>query len=164
MQPKRIEPKPGQESVWDYPHPPRVEEARKHIRIVFNGVTIADTHRAKRVLETGHPPSYYIPPEDIKTEYLVPRHSTSLSEWKGEAHYYGLMVGEKQVPIAAWYYINPLPPYETIKMHLAFYAAPMDACTVDGELAQPQAGSFYGGWISKDIVGPFKGEPDTNFQ
>ncbi len=156
---QRIEPKSGQESVWDYPSPPRVEETSKQIQILFNGVTIADTRRAKRVLETGHPPCYYIPLADIQTDYLVPRYSTSLCEWKGEAHYYGLVVGEKQVPIAAWHYIDPLPPYEAIKLHLAFYAAPMDACTVDGEVVRPQAGSFYGGWITDDVVEPFNGDP-----
>jgi uncharacterized protein (DUF427 family) len=159
MQPTRVEPEPEQESVWDYPHPPQLEKCSKHIQVVFNGVTIADSRRAIRVLERGHPPSYYIPPEDVKTEYLVPRYSTSLSEWKGVAHYYGLMVGDKQVPIAAWYYIDPKRPYEALKMHLAFYAEPMDACTVDGELVRPQLGSFYGGWITNDVVGPFKGEP-----
>ncbi len=158
MTQERIEPREGQESVWDYPHPPRVEESHKHVQIVFNGVVIADTRRAKRVVERGHPPSYYIPTEDIQTDYLIPRHSTSLCEWKGTAHYYGLMVGEKQVPIAAWHYIDPLPPYEAIKMHLAFYAEPMDACTVDGALVRPEPGSFYGGWITNDVVGPFKGE------
>ena len=163
MKPERIEPGPDQESVWDYPRPPRLEETDKHIQIVFNGVTIADTRRAKRILETSHPPNYYIPPEDIKTEYLVPRYSTSLCEWKGQAHYYGLMVEDKDVPVAAWYYIEPRSPYEAIKMHLAFYAEPMDACYVDGELVRPQPGSFYGGWITSDIVGPFKGEPGTEF-
>lgn len=163
MNGKRIEPGPGQESVWDYPRPPRLEETNKHIQIVFNGVTIADTRRAKRILETGHPPTYYIPLEDIKTDCLVPRFSTSPDEWKGQAHYYGLMVDEAQIPVAGWYYIDPHPPYEAIKMHVAFYAAPMDACTVNGELVTPQPGSFYGGWITRDIVGPFKGDPDAEF-
>jgi uncharacterized protein (DUF427 family) len=163
MQPQRIEPGSGQESVWDYPRPPRIEDTDKRIQIIFNNTTIADTRRAKRVLETSHPPVYYIPPGDVKLDYLVPRFSTSLCEWKGVAHYYGLVVSEKQVSVAAWYYMEPKPPYEALAMYIAFYADPMDACYVDGEKVRPQPGSFYGGWITSDIVGPFKGEEGTEF-
>ena len=163
MNPKRIEPGPNQESVWDYPRPPRVEAVNKPIKIVFNGAVIAETTRAQRVLETSHPPVYYIPLEDIKREYLVPRSNTSLCEFKGTARYYGLFVEDAQVPIAAWYYPDPSPGFEPIKMHLAFYAQFMDACYVDGEEVTPQSGSFYGGWITSDVVGPFKGDPDTEY-
>ncbi|MFB2980170.1 DUF427 domain-containing protein [Microseira sp. BLCC-F43] len=161
MPPQRISPKPGQESVWDYPRPPRLEDTTKHIQIIFNGVTIADTHNAKRVLETSHPPVYYIPPADIKMEYLVPENRSSFCEWKGLAGYYTLTVGDKQAPNVAWFYPEPTPAFASIQDYLAFYAAPMDACYVDGEKVQPQPGGFYGGWITSDIVGPFKGEPGT---
>ncbi|MEM7335824.1 MAG: DUF427 domain-containing protein [Chloroflexota bacterium] len=162
--PKRIEPGPGQESVWDYPRPPRVEETSKQIEIVFGGITIAKTTNAKRVLETSHPPVYYIPPHDIEREYLVPRFTTSYCEFKGTASYYGLYIDdEKQTSVAGWYYISPNPRFESIKMHVAFYAEYMEACYVDGELIKPQTGSFYGGWITNDVVGPFKGEPGTEY-
>lgn len=154
-------PGPGQESVWDYPRPPRLEATNKQIQIIFNGIMIANTHRAYRVLETSHPPVYYIPPEDIKTEYLQPDSGNSLCEWKGLANYYSLTVGDKQVRKVAWYYPNPTPSFAAIKNYVAFYAGPMDACMVDGEKVIPQPGRFYGGWITSDIVGPFKGEPGT---
>lgn len=157
----RIQPQPGQESVWDYPRPPRLEDSPKHIQIIFNGVTIADTHRAKRVLETSHPPIYYIPPEDIKMEYLSSSNKGSFCEWKGQAIYYTLVVGDKQVVNVAWAYPTPTPNFAGIKDYLAFYASPMDGCYVNGEKVEPQPGNFYGGWITKDIVGPFKGTPGT---
>jgi len=149
------------ESVWDYPRPPRVEACVKHIQIVFNGVVIADTHRAVRVLETSHPPVYYIPPEDIQMKYLVRTARTSVCEWKGQAAYYTFTVANRQAADVAWSYPRPLPGFEAIRGHLAFYPAPMDACTVDGERVTPQPGGFYGGWVTRDIRGPFKGEPGT---
>lgn len=157
----RITPDPGQESVWDYPRPPRVEDTNKHIRVIYNGEVVAETRRAKRVLETSHPPVYYIPPEDIKMEYLSQASRASYCEWKGQAAYYTLSVGNKQIEDAAWSYPDPTPGFEAIKGHLAFYPHLMDACYVDGEQVQAQAGGFYGGWITSDIVGPFKGEPGT---
>ncbi len=160
---KRIEPEPGQESVWDYPRPPRLEDSPKHIQVVFNGVTIAATHRAKRVLETSHPPVYYIPPEDIKLEYLSASNRQSWCEWKGRASYYTLEVNGKRLPDAAWYYPSPTGAFTPLRDYVAFYPSLMDACFVDGEQVQAQAGDFYGGWITKDIVGPFKGEPGTRF-
>lgn len=162
MLPNRIEPGPGQESVWDYPRPPRLEETGKHIQVIFNGEVLADTHSAKRVLETSHPPVYYLPPEDVQMDYLIPRFNTSFCEWKGEAHYYGVLVRERQVDIAAWYYPQPTPAFAALQMHIAFYAQFMDACTVDGVPVTPQPGGFYGGWITPDIVGPFKGDPGSN--
>jgi uncharacterized protein (DUF427 family) len=161
MKPKPIRPGPGQESVWDYPRPPRVEDVSKHIQVVFNGVTIVDTHQAKRVLETSHPPVYYIPKKDIQMEYLVEEVGSSVCEWKGQARYYTVAVGNRRVEGGAWSYPDPRHNYAALKDHLAFYAGPMDACTVDGELVEPQPGGFYGGWITGDIVGPFKGEPGT---
>ena len=161
MDRRRVTPGPGQESVWDYPRPPRVEDTSKYIQVVFNGVVIAETRRAVRVLETSHPPVYYIPPQDIKMEHLRPASRSSYCEWKGRAAYYTLSVGEKQAENAAWYYPDPTPGLEAIEGHLAFYPHLMDACYVDGERVQAQAGGFYGGWITSDIVGPFKGEPGT---
>jgi uncharacterized protein (DUF427 family) len=161
MQPKPIPPKPGQESVWDYPRPPRLEETTKRIRIVFNGELIADTTRAKRVLETSHPPTYYIPPEDVRQEFLRPGDGRSFCEWKGAANYVTLDVNGKYLANVGWYYSTPTPAFAAIKDHLAFYPAPMDECTVDGERATPQPGNFYGGWVTSDLVGPFKGEPGT---
>lgn len=161
MNHKRIKPSPGQESVWDYPRPPRLEDSTKHIQVIFNGVVIADTRRAKRVLETSHPPVYYISPEDIKMEYMTPTHRATWCEWKGQAFYYTLTIGDKQVSDAAWFYPRPTSSFESLKGYVAFYPDLMDACYVDGERVQAQAGDFYGGWITDDIVGPFKGGPGT---
>jgi uncharacterized protein (DUF427 family) len=158
---KQITPGPGQESVWDYPRPPRVEDSSKHIQVFFNGVVIADTRRAKRVLETSHPPVYYIPPEDIQMEYLTLTDRATWCEWKGRAAYYTIKVGEKQAPNAAWFYYQPASGFEGIKNYIAFYPSSMDACFVDGERVQAQEGDFYGGWITAEIIGPFKGGPGT---
>ena len=157
----RIQPGPGQESVWDYPRPPRLEPTSRHIEILFNGVKIADTTRALRVLETSHPPVYYIPPEDIQMQYLEPTTRRTVCEWKGAAGYYTLRVGDRSAENVAWYYPNPMKAFAALKDHLAFYPAPMDACRVDGETVRPQPGRFYGGWITASVVGPFKGEPGT---
>lgn len=159
--PQPIPPGPGQESVWDYPRPPRLEPSAKHIQIIFNGVVIADSRRAYRVLETSHPPVYYIPPEDIDMRYLEKGNGRSFCEWKGEAGYYSVRVNGKEARNAGWYYAKPTPAFAAIQNHVAFYAEPMDACLVDGEKVTPQPGRFYGGWITHDIVGPFKGEPGT---
>lgn len=161
MQDKRVQPRPGQESVWDYPRPPRLEDTEKHLRVVFNGVVIADTRHAKRVLETSHPPVYYIPPDDIKVEHLLPSSRTSFCEWKGRASYYTVAVGGRQAQSAAWYYPTPTLAFAAIKDYVAFYPSKMDACDIDGELVRSQPGDFYGGWITSEIVGPFKGEPGT---
>jgi len=161
MNAQRIEPGPGQESVWDYPRPPRLEDCPRHIQVRHHGVIIADTRRAKRVLETSHPPVYYLPPEDVKMDFLIPRFNHSFCEWKGEAHYYGIMIGDSVVDIAAWYYPMPTPAFAALRMYIAFYAQYLDSCTVDGEEVTPQPGHFYGGWITSDIVGPFKGDPGS---
>jgi uncharacterized protein (DUF427 family) len=161
--PDRVEPGPGHESVWDYPRPPRLEDFDGHIQIVLGGVTIADTRAAKRVLETSHPPVYYLPPEDIRMEYLRPVERTSWCEWKGQARYYDVRVGDVVAEAAAWAYPDPATPFEALKDHVAFYPEPMDACLVNGERVTPQPGGFYGGWITSNIVGPFKGTPGTGF-
>jgi uncharacterized protein (DUF427 family) len=157
----RVEPQPGQESVWDYPRPPRVEETDRHLRVVFNGVTVAETRRAVRVLETSHPPVYYIPPEDTRMVHLVPASGSTWCEWKGRADYYDVVVDNKRAERAAWTYNQPHNGFEAIQDHVAFYAGRMDACYVDGERVTPQPGGFYGGWITSDVVGPFKGGPGT---
>jgi len=149
--------KPDQESVWAYPRPPRLEAISKHIRVCYAGRTIAETRRAYRVLETSHPPVYYIPPEDICVAYLQPESGSSLCEWKGQARYFSVVVDGKRAQRAAWSYPNPSRAFAAIGNYVAFYAGLMDACTVDGEKVQPQEGNFYGGWITKDVVGPFKG-------
>lgn len=159
--PVPIPPQQGQESVWDYPRPPRLEDTSKLVEIIFNGVAIAKTNKAKRVLETSHPPVYYIPPEDIAVEYLVMASGSSFCEWKGIAIYYSLQVNDKLLEKVAWSYPNPTEAFSTIKDYVAFYPHQMDGCYVDGEKVIPQAGGFYGGWITSDIVGPFKGDRNS---
>jgi uncharacterized protein (DUF427 family) len=159
---KRISPQEGQESVWDYPRPPRVEPVPERIRIIFNGEVIADSTQALRVLETSHPPSYYIPQADIRMELLalVPAYQT-YCEFKGAASYWTLQVGERTSVNVAWSYAAPRPGYEAIRDHLAFYSNRVDECYVGDERVQPQEGDFYGGWITSKVVGPFKGAPGT---
>jgi uncharacterized protein (DUF427 family) len=154
-------PGPGQESVWDYPRPPRLEKTTRHIQVVLNGQVVADTRRALRLLETSHPPTYYIPPEDVRTDLLFPAPGDSLCEWKGSARYYTVRVREAVAARAAWSYPDPLPRFAALKDHIAFYASAMERCTVDGEAAKPQPGGFYGGWITDDLAGPFKGGPGS---
>lgn len=151
----------AKESVWNYPRPPRLEPANRTIRVVHRGVVIAETSRALRMLETSHPPTYYIPVEDIQMGLLVPNQDHTVCEWKGMADYFDLVMGNAVVPDAAWTYPNPNSRYSEIVDHLAFYARKMDACYVDDEKVDAQAGSFYGGWITSDIEGPFKGSPGT---
>jgi uncharacterized protein (DUF427 family) len=157
----RVKSRAGQESVWDYPRPPRLEASSRRIRVEFGGKIVADTRRALRVLETSHPPVYYIPPEDIRMEYVEEGAGSSFCEWKGQARYYSVVVDGRTAERAAWVYPNPTPAYAGIKDYLAFYAEKMDLCTVDGEEVRPQEGNFYGGWITQDIVGPFKGGPGS---
>lgn len=160
---KRIPPLNGQESVWDYPRPPRVAPTNRRVRVVFNGIVIADTTKAIRILETSHPPTFYLPPADIQMQYLVPTEQQSYCEFKGLAAYYDIRVDGKVAAAAAWYYPAPTPGYEAITQHLAFYPSRMEACFVDEEQVRAQAGDFYGGWITDDVVGPFKGESGTNW-
>lgn len=152
---------PGQESVWDYPRPPRVEPVDQPVRVIFNGVTIAETTKALRVLETSHPPVYYIPPEHVRMDLLTLTSRQTVCEFKGAARYWTITVGERAAANAAWSYPDPLPGFEAIKHYVAFYANKVDECYVADERVQPQAGDFYGGWITAKIVGPFKGEPGT---
>lgn len=158
---RRVQPGPGQESVWDYPRPPRVEPSGKRVQVYFNGELIADTTSALRVLETSHPPVYYIPPSDIKMQYLSRTPRLTFCEFKGQAGYYTVTVGDREADNAAWDYTRPSPGFEAIVEYVAFYPGRMDACYVDGEQVQPQAGDFYGGWVTAEIVGPIKGGAGT---
>jgi uncharacterized protein (DUF427 family) len=147
--------------VWDYPRPPKLEPSSRHIQVFFNGELIAETRHALRMLETSHPPVYYIPPADVRSKVLVPSSKTSFCEWKGRARYYSVQVAERRADNAAWYYPEPVPAYAALRDYIAFYPGMMEACFVDGERVKSQPGGFYGGWITKDIVGPFKGGPGT---
>ncbi len=151
----------GQESVWDYPRPPRIEKATQRVRVELGGIVIADTTRAWRVLETASPPTYYIPPDDVKREYLEPSERSTFCEWKGRARYWSVRVGERVAQDAAWSYPEPEKGFETIRDYLAFYPGKMDACYVGDQRVRAQAGGFYGGWITPDIIGPFKGDAGT---
>lgn len=156
-----VEPGPGQESVWDYPRPPRVEPVAERVRVIVDGIAIADSTRALRVLETAGAPVYYLPRADVRTELLVPSSSTSWCEWKGPASYWALETGGRQIPDVAWSYERPNPGYASIAGHLAFYAARVDEAWVGEERATPQPGGFYGGWLTSRITGPVKGEPGS---
>lgn len=149
------------ESVWDYPRPPRVEPVAERVRVVVDGVTVADTTRALRVLETSHPPTYYVPPDDARLDLLESGGGRSVCEWKGAATYHDLRVGERVIPDVAWSYERPEPRYEALRGYLAFYPGRVDEAWVGDERATPQAGGFYGGWITSRVRGPFKGEPGT---
>jgi len=150
------------ESVWDYPKPPRIEPSLRPVRVVFNDRIIAEANGALRVLETSHPPVYYIPPRDVQRQFLFRTDHQSFCEFKGVATYYTLKVGEKISTNAAWSYHNPSPGYESIKDYVAFYPGRVDACYIDGERVHAQESDFYGGWITSDIEGPFKGGPGTS--
>ncbi|NEQ55400.1 MAG: DUF427 domain-containing protein [Leptolyngbya sp. SIO3F4] len=156
---KKIKPKAGQESVWDYPRPPRVEPFSKSLRVVFNEVTVAQSNQSYRVLETSHPPVYYIPAEHVTMDLIIKSDHNSWCEFKGKASYFHLKVGEKIVHNAGWFYEQSTFP--ELNNCLAFYASRIDACYVDEERVQAQEGDFYGGWITSNIVGPFKGAPGT---
>lgn len=151
------------ESVWDYPRPPRVEPTDRRIRVVLGGETIVDTRRAHRVLETSHAPVYYVPVADVAPGVLEPSSGgTTFCEWKGDASYYDVAAGGRREARAAWTYHDPSPGFEPIRDAVAFYAGPMDACFVDDERVEPQPGGFYGGWITADVTGPFKGERERD--
>lgn len=159
--PQRIEPGPGQESVWDYPRPPRLERSSALIRIEFGGREIASTTAAWRVLETSQPPAFYLPRCDISSDALQEAEGQSFCEWKGVASYLNIVTGSAVSPSAAWYYPNPNPEFAAIKDHVAFYPRRVDSCWVDEERVEQNDGDFYGGWITSHVVGPFKGGAGT---
>lgn len=156
-----VEPAPGQESVWDYPRPPRLAADRREVVIVAAGTEIARTRRALRVLETASPPTFYLPPDDVDLRFLVAASGASCCEWKGEARYWSVAVPGAILERAAWSYPSPEPAFAAIGGWFGFYPAPMQ-CTVGGVPVQPQPGRFYAGWVTPDVVGPFKGEPGTS--
>ena len=161
MRPQRIEPGPGQESVWDYPRPPRLEPCNRTVRIEFAGQTLVESDRALRLLETAGPPTIYVPTSDIQMQFLVPADQSSFCEWKGAASYYDVVVEQKVSRKAGWYYASPNASYAELKDHVSFYPGRVDAAYLGDERVRPQPGDFYGGWITDDIVGPFKGDPGT---
>ena len=156
----RIEPGPGQESVWDYPRPPRVEDTAEHVVGRLGGETVADTRRARRVLETSQAPAYYLPPDDVRHDLLVTTDRTSWCEFKGVAHYADVVVGRARLDRAAWSYRHPTAAYASIAWYVAFYPHDL-TCTIDGALVRPMPGGFYGGWVTDRVVGPFKGASGT---
>jgi len=159
--PKPLPVRAGQESVWDYPRPPRVEKVPERIVVSLGGRVIADTTDAVRVLETSHPPVYYLPRSAFLPGSLVPAEGSSFCEFKGEAGYVDVVANGAVAERAGWFYPVPSRGFEALIDTVAVYPAAMDWCEVDGERVTPQAGGFYGGWITKKIVGPFKGEPGS---
>lgn len=154
-------PGPGQESVWDYPRPPRVEPEAQRVTITLGGVRIVDTMHAMRVLETSHPPVYYVPRSDILDGVLERASGDSWCEFKGRAKYLSVRGGEEIAVRAAWYYPTPTPGFEQLSDLVAIYPSMVDECTVGEDVVTAQEGDFYGGWITPRIVGPFKGGAGT---
>ena len=166
---------PGQESVWDYPRPPVIRASDEQIVVVLGGVEICGTSTSWRVLETSHPPTYYLPRTAFREGALVPARGTTplnprrrdtarghtFCEWKGEASYLDVVGGDWVAARAAWFYPQPEPAYAALRGHVGIYAAAMERCLVDGELVVPQPGRFYGGWITSAVTGPFKGIPGS---
>lgn len=159
--PRPDKPGPGQESVWDYPRPPRLERFQGSITVEFGGEVIATTEHGWRVLETSHPPTYYLPRSAFTDGVLRDAPGQSWCEWKGRARYFDLVVGAQVARKSAWSYPRPTPPFEAIADAIAVMAAAVDRCTVNGETVLAQPGGFYGGWITTGVVGPFKGGPGS---
>ena len=154
---------PGQESVWDYPRPAIAEPTDRHVQIIHKGVTLVDSRSAWRTLETSHPPTYYVPPQDVLTDHLVANPRRTMCEWKGQARYWDIRIGSEVIEAGAWSYLDPPPSFEGIRDCFAFYPDPLGQCLIDGEAITPQPGRFYGGWISRYEAGPFKGGPGSQF-
>lgn len=151
----------ARESVWDYPRPPAVVPSADHVIIECGGRIVADTRSALRVLETSHPPTYYLPRHDIAMDLIEEVQGQTWCEFKGRAHYGDLVIGQKRISRAVWWYPDPQPAYRALIDHIAFYPGKMERCTVAGEVVLAQEGDFYGGWITSAIQGPFKGGPGT---
>ncbi len=154
---------PGQESVWDYPRPPRLESTGELVEVRIGERCVAQTNRALRVLETSHPPTYYLPRSAFVDGSLEPVSGTSFCEWKGRAAYFDVLGGDVRAGAAAWTYPAPSPGFEALVDHVAVMPGEMDLCLVDGERVRPQEGGFYGGWITDRVVGPFKGGPGSQW-
>lgn len=159
--PRPLTPAPGQESVWDYPRPPAIRRCRLPIVIELGGQVICRTDESWQILETSHPPTYYLPRASFAPGALTEAAGSSVCEWKGAARYLDVQGGGAVANRAAWYYPTPSAPYEALAGHVALYAGRMDRCLVGGVQVRPQPGGFYGGWITPEVVGPFKGDPGT---
>ncbi len=155
-----VAPEPGQESAWDYPRPPRIEGDPRTVLVRHGDTIIARTNEAVRVLETGSPPTFYLPPDSVRTELLERASGSSRCEWKGKAAYWDVVLSRDRIPRAAWSYSDPFPGFEEIRGFFAFYPAHIQ-CFVGEERVRPQPGGFYGGWVTSELVGPFKGEPGS---
>ena len=152
---------PGRESVWDYPRPPRWVDDPRLVQVYRGGESIASSRRARRVLETASPPTFYLPPEDVRRELLTAAPGSSLCEWKGWARYWALAGASPPTgEVVAWSYPEPFPGFGTIAGWIAFYPGRVE-CRVDGEPVRPQPGGYYGGWVTAELAGPFKGEPGS---
>lgn len=162
MRPQRIEPGPGQESVWDYPRPPQIDPTDDLIVIAFNGHEVVRSTSTLRVLETSQPPAFYVPRSDIDMDGLTPGLGRSFCEWKGEATYFDVEIEGLRTQQAAWTYESPTPAFMPITDYVAFYAQKLD-CSVNGEAVDSNEGTFYGGWITSAVVGPFKGGPGSSW-
>ena len=149
------------ESVWDYPRPPRVETSGRRVKVEFADRVIAESSHSLRVLETSHPPVFYIPRSDIVMSFIRRSTRSSFCEFKGHASYIDVVVEDRVAADAGWEYPDPSPGFEALKDHVAFYPGRVDACFVDDERVEAQDGGFYGGWITSEIVGPFKGAAGT---
>jgi uncharacterized protein (DUF427 family) len=160
--PQRIDtPRPGQQSVWDFPRPPALQRVLDRVTVEFAGQVIADTARAVRVCETASPPTYYVPDTDVRMDLLRPAGGASFCEWKGTATYQSLVVSDQTAPRCAWFYPSPTDEYRELAGMIAFYPRRVDRCTVGDLEVRPQPGEFYAGWVTPDLVGPFKGEPGS---
>lgn len=153
---------PGQESVWDFPRPPALVRCELPIEVVLGGEVICRTSQSWRVLETSHPPTFYLPRAGFVAGALRPASGSSWCEWKGRAQYLDVYGGDETAAAAAWYYPSPSAGFAALVDHVALYAGAMDACFVDGQRVTPQPGGFYGGWITPSVAGPFKGIPGSN--
>lgn len=156
-------PKRGQESVWNYPCPPKLERVHKQMRVEFGGLVLAETTQGYRLLEKGIPPAYYFPPTDVRLAYLMLSARQTVCEWKGIARYWSIKIGKRVATDAVWSYPHPREEYAAIEKFLAFYPNKVDACFVGNQKVRPQPGECYGGWVTARILGPFKGQPDSEF-
>lgn len=155
-----IEPGPGQESVWDYPRPPAIVPDNRHVLVRYGDLILADSHNTIRVLETASPPTFYIPPEHVNFELLQPDQGHTFCEWKGQADYFYIEADGQIISHIAWCYSQPFERFEAIQNYVSFYPEKCE-CFVDGERVQAQGGGYYGGWVTAEIVGPFKGQAGT---
>lgn len=154
-------PASGQESVWDYPRPPRLEADHRRVRVLVGDRVLADSKRAIRILETASPPSFYLPPEDVDQRMLREEIGSSACEWKGLATYWSVVADQTTILKAVgWSYPVPKPAFASIAGWLSFYPGRLH-CEIDGERVQAQPGGFYGGWMTREIVGPVKGSQGT---